>query len=419
MTTNYQVAAGLDVHKRFIQATILWINETKKQRQFPRTHEGLLGLKDWIIEHKCDVVACESTSDFWVCIYDILISHVLVIVGNAHDIKVMAHKKTDKIDAEKIALLALKGMIAPSRVMPRYHRDFRKLVRLRHFLVGKRTDIKNRIHSILDGELFQLSLIFSDMFGVSGQRIMEGIQRGSSVEQILQSIPPWVLAKKENELRALIEQNVSPNAMIQLGHCLRVVRQLDEEIEMLTDEALTYVLQKYPREYTILKSVPGIGNIAAITLIAEIGNFRDFISGNKLASWIGIVPKVYQSANHIVKCSITKRGSRIARWIMTEVAHAAIRQRKNVFREWYEEKKAVIGSGKAIIAVARKMTTIIWHLIVNDEEFINKYNEPEQPKSKKVHTIHIPVSKNYTVEQVLALVADAINFLNKSDPDPI
>ena len=310
-------------------------------------------------------------------------------------------------------------MIAPSRVMPRYHRDFRKLVRLRHFLVGKRTDIKNRIHSILDGELFQLSLIFSDMFGVSGQRIMEGIQRGSSVEQILQSIPPWVLAKKENELRALIEQNVSPNAMIQLGHCLRVVRQLDEEIEMLTDEALTYVLQKYPREYTILKSVPGIGNIAAITLIAEIGNFSDFISGNKLASWIGIVPKVYQSANHIVKCSITKRGSRIARWIMTEVAHAAIRQRKNVFREWYEEKKAVIGSGKAIIAVARKMTTIIWHLIVNDEEFINKYNEPEQPKSKKVHTIHIPVSKNYTVEQVLALVADAINFLNKSDPDPI
>ena len=418
MTPNYQVAAGLDVHKKFIQATILWINETKKQRQFPRTHAGLLGLKSWILEHKCDAVACESTSDYWVNIYDLLISYVLVIVGNAHDIKVLAHKKTDKIDSEMIALLALKGMIAPSRVMPRYHRDFRKLVRLRHFLVGKRTDIKNRIHSILDSELFHLSTILTDIFGISGQRVMQGICEGSSVDTILRSIPHRVRTKKETELRELIEQNLSPGALMQLGHCLRVIKQLDEEIDMLTDEARAYTLRKHPREYRILKTVPGVGDIAAITLIAEIGNFKDFISGDKLASWLGIVPKVYQSANHIVKCSITKRGSRIARWIITQVAHGAVKTRKNVFREWYEVKKAVIGTGKAIIALARKMITIIWHLIVNDEEYSDKYSEPEQPESKKVHTIRIPTSTNYTLEQVIVLVSDAINFLNKHDPDP-
>lgn len=205
---------------------------------------------------------------------------------------------------------------------------------------------------------------------------------------------------------------------MQLGHCLRVIKQLDEEIDMLTDEARAYTLRKHPREYRILKTVPGVGDIAAITLIAEIGNFKDFISGDKLASWLGIVPKVYQSANHIVKCSITKRGSRIARWIMTQVAHGAVKTRKNVFREWYEVKKAVIGTGKAIIALARKMITIIWHLIVNDEEYIDKYSEPEQPESKKVHTIRIPTSTNYTLEQVIVLVSDAINFLNKRGPDP-
>jgi len=418
MTANYQVAAGLDVHKKFIQTTILWLNGTKIQQQFPRTFDGLLGLKDLILEHKCDVVACESTSDYWVCIYDMLFDRVPVIVGNAHDIKVLAHKKTDKIDSEMIALLALKGMITPSRIMPRHHRDFRKMVRLRHFLVRKRTDIKNRIHSILDGELFHLSWLFTDIFGVSGQRILQGILEGASIEDILKSLPTRVRKQKEEELRKLLAQTVSPGALMQLGHCLRVVKQLDEEIDLITDEARAYALQTYPREYRILKTVPGVGDIAAITLLAEIGNFKDFLSGDKLAAWIGIVPKVYQSANHTVKCSITKRGSRLARWILVQIAHAATRARKNVLRDWYEAKKAVIGAGKAIIALARKITTIIWHLIVNDEEYVDKYSEPESPKPQKMHMIRIPASPDYTLEEVLTLLADALTFLKKRDPDP-
>jgi transposase len=67
--------------------------------------------------------------------------HVTVIVGNARDIKMISHKKTDKVDSELIAQLALKGMIRPSRVFPREHREFRSLVRLRHKLVQKRTDM--------------------------------------------------------------------------------------------------------------------------------------------------------------------------------------------------------------------------------------------------------------------------------------
>ncbi len=347
-----------------------------------------------------------------------MIDHVPVIVGNAHDIKALSHKKTDKIDSEMIALLALKGMITPSRVMPRHHRDFRKIVRLRHFLVRKRTDIKNRIHSILDGELFHLSRLLSDIFGVSGKHIMQGIVDGASVDEILRSIPPHARVRKEAEFLDLLNQALSPGALIQLGHCLRVITRLDEEIEIITDEVRDYALQKYPREFQILKSVPGIGDIAAITLLAEIGDFKEFPSGDRLASWIGIVPKVYQSANHVVKCSITKRGSRFARWILIQVAHAAARTRNTVLRDWYEAKKAVIGTGKAIVGLARKMTTIIWHLIVNDEEYVDKYTESEPQKPRKMHTIRIPASPDYTIEQVLDLLADALRILKKRDPDP-
>ena len=69
-----------------------------------------------MLSEKCGVVACESTNDFWVPIYDLLIKHVNVIVGNARDMKAFTHKKTDKIDSEFIAKLALNEMIQPSRV---------------------------------------------------------------------------------------------------------------------------------------------------------------------------------------------------------------------------------------------------------------------------------------------------------------
>lgn len=55
--------------------------------------QGILALKDWVLDNKCQVVACESTSDYWVHIYDLLYDCLEVIVGNPHDMKVLSHKK--------------------------------------------------------------------------------------------------------------------------------------------------------------------------------------------------------------------------------------------------------------------------------------------------------------------------------------
>ena len=413
MAEEYTIAAGLDLHKRFIIATVLHTNGVKFQQRFDRTMQGLLALKDWVLVNKCQVVACESTSDYWVQIYDLLCDYLEVIVGNPHDMKVLSHKKTDKIDSEMIALLAMKGMIQSSRIFPRIHRDFRKIVRLRHFLVRKRTDIKNRIHGILDSELFQLSNVLTDIFGKSGVKIMQGILDGKSPDEVLQSLHTRVRDRKEGEIRLLLEQNLSIYALIQLRHCLRVMNQIDNEIENLTSTAVQYAMDKYPREFEILYSAPGIGEVSAFTLLAEIGNFKDFSSGDKLASWLGIVPRVYQSADHKVKRSITKRGSRLARWILIQVAHAAARMKDSVFFDFYESKKDIIGKGKAAVALARKITTIIWHLIVNDEVYEDKYARPKKPL--KVKTVKIPVS--YSIEEAIKLFSEAVQAIKRPDPE--
>ena len=117
----------------------------------------------------------------------------------------------------------------------------------------------------------------------------------------------------------------------------------------------------------ILMSMPGIGELSAATLIAEINDFSDFPSGDKLASWLGIVPNVHQSADKYYSGRITKRGSKVARWILTQVAQAAARKNGSKLKEFFDRKKKSIGHSKAIIALARKMATIMWHLIKNDE----------------------------------------------------
>lgn len=76
----------------------------------------------------------------------------------------------------------------------------------------------------------------------------------------------------------------------------------------------------------IAMSVPGIGFKTATTILAEIGNYRDFSTPDKLASWCGIVPNVYQSADKLVTGSITKQGSKHIRWILFQVAQAALKR---------------------------------------------------------------------------------------------
>ena len=111
LTLHIYKACGLDIHKKFMIATILCRDGDKEQMRFDRDDEGILSLRSWVVENECNVVACKSTSDFWVPIYDTLINYVPVIVGNARDMKAFNHKKTDKIDSEFIAQLALNNII--------------------------------------------------------------------------------------------------------------------------------------------------------------------------------------------------------------------------------------------------------------------------------------------------------------------
>ncbi|MGB9132507.1 MAG: IS110 family transposase [Methanosarcina sp.] len=405
-------ACGLDIHKLFFIATILSRSGEKLHKRLNRDEDGILSLKDWVISEKCDVVACESTSDFWVPIHDSLIKHLPVIVGNARDMKAFTHKKTDKIDSEFIAQLALNKMVQPSRIFPKDHRGFRSYVRLRFTLVQKRTDLKNEAHSILAPEMFNLKDVLTDIFGKNGRIILSGISSGKTVDQIIASLSPNV-RKKSEQIRELLNREISQSAAFRLQICLKLIQHLDDEIEALEKEIFNYAYKKHKREMEILMSVPGIGELGAATLIAEIGDFKDFSSGNKLSSWLGIVPNVYQSADKYYNGRITKRGSKVARWILTQIAQAAARKKNSRLKEFFNRKKKAIGHAKAIIALARKIATIIWHLVINDEMYEDEtgYKKGEIQKRKIVET------EIFSVDERIKIISEIFAIMGKKDPE--
>jgi len=379
-------------------ATILSKSGEKRQQRFERNDDGILALKNWVISDNCDVVACESTSDFWVPIYDSLIHHLPVIVGNARDMKAFTHKKTDKVDSEFIAQLALNNMIQASRIFPKDHREFRSYVRLRHELVQKRTDLKNEAHAILAPEMFNLKDVLTDIFGKNGRNILSGITSGKTIDEIIENLSPNV-RKKSDQIRTVLNREISQSAVFRLQMCLKLITHLDNEIESLDKEIFNYAYGNHQREMEILMSVPGIGELGAAFLIAEIYNFKDFSSGDKLASWLGIVPNVYQSADKFYNGRITKRGSKVARWILTQIAQSAARKKNSKLKEFFNRKKKSIGFAKAIIALARKIATIIWQLITNDEMYEDEtgYEKGEIQKRKIVETEVLSVDERIKI----------------------
>jgi transposase len=303
-------------------------------------------------------------------------------------------------------------MIQPSRVFPKRHREFRSYVRLRLTLVRKRTDIKNEAHAILSSEMLHLGDVLTDIFGKNGRAILSGISSGKNVDQIIESLSSNV-RKKAVQIREVLDREISRGAAIRLQICLNLIKHLDEEIEILEREIFNYVYRNHKHEMEILMSVPGIGELGAATLIAEIDNFKDFSSGDKLASWLGIVPNVYQSADKYHNGRITKRGSKVARWILTQIAQAAARKKNSKLKEFFNRKKKSIGHAKAIIALARKIATIIWHLITNDEMYEDEtgYQKGEIQKRKIVET------EIFSVDERIKIISGILVIMGKQDEE--
>jgi transposase len=375
MGTKRNKACGADIHKNKIVATILSSSETKNQAEFGTTLPELFKFKSWLILNDCEAVAMESTGTYWIPVYSVLEGSMEVIVANPYMIKHIPGKKTDLIDSEWLAELCLKDLIVPSRIFPREDRVLRSLTRAREGLVKIRTQLKNKIHRDLSSSHIKLSSVVTDIFGKSGMHILRGLLDDQSIDEIINSIPSSRVKKNADRIRESIENNLDSSQIFLIESCLDLMGNLQDKIDTI-DADLRRKMSTKQNDLKIVMSIPGIEFTSATTILAEIGNYRNFSSPEQIASYFGIVPFVSQSADKLHTGCITKHGSKHLRWIMVQVAHAASKKIGSKLRRFYLRVRARRGANVAIVALARKILCILYHLLMNQE----MYKEPGAAK---------------------------------------
>jgi hypothetical protein len=172
-------ACGLDVHKDVIEACVFDADGNGVLKTFSTMRSALFALRDWLLSLKCFHVLMESTSVYWIPIYEILesVSGMDVGVGNARHMKNFPGRaKTDKSDAAWIAKLSAIGHILKSFVVGRKFRELREYTRYHKKQVEERARHINRIEKLLQMSGFKLSSVLSDITGVSALRLLKKLR---------------------------------------------------------------------------------------------------------------------------------------------------------------------------------------------------------------------------------------------------
>jgi transposase len=277
-------------------------------------------------------------------------------------------------------------MIEPSRIFPREDRELRRLTRAREGYVNDMVRVKNRIHHALESCGIKLSSVLADIFGKSGLYILDSLLDGVSIEEIVEGIPVKRIRKKADQIKESIRCSLDTTQIILIRGGLEQIESIQKRIDEL-DEEIKSRVESRREDLRIAMSIPGIGFTAAVIILAEIGDFKDFDKPEQLAAWAGLAPAVYQSADKLVTGSITKHGSRHIRRILVEVAQVIARTNKSKLKRFFLRVQAKKGHNVAAVALARKVLCILHHLLMNREmyqdEGVNKAKSINLDSSSK------------------------------------
>ncbi len=293
MNVRVEKACGIDVHKSFLVATILTCAGAKETKEFDTGLEDLINLRDWLMARHCQRVAVESTGIYWTPLYTCLEGKIETIVANPRQIKNIPGRKTDYLDSEWIAELCLNGQIKPSFIPSREIRELRDLTRTRTKMIQTRTAFKNRVHKVLQRANIRISGVLSDIFGIAGLQILNGMLNGKCIDDVLKDVKR--IGKKKAEIKKAVLGELSQADIFVIRECLETIAILEGKINRL-DSIINQRLEKEQDQMQILMSIPGISFTSASAILAEIGDIKVFPSPKSLVGWSGLAPALDESA---------------------------------------------------------------------------------------------------------------------------
>ena len=353
------------------------------------TTGAITGLGEHLVEARIEKVTVEATSDYWRIWFYLLESAGLTVqLVNAREVKnVPGRPKTDKLDAVWLAKLTEKGMLRPSFVPPAPIRQLRDYTRLRIDLTHDRSRAVQRLEKLLEDALIKLSTVATDITGVSGRAMIEALVAGERDPRRLADLARGRMRPKRaalvEALTGRFDDHHAELARILLDQIDALTVQIDTlttRIETLitaipaaqgadSDETTGPDAGTGPSAAVLpavarLDEIPGIGPRTAQIILAEIGLDMDqFPTAGHLVSWAKLCPRAIQSGP-VQRAGKTGKGNPYLKGALGEAAAAAAKT-DTFLGERYRRIVKRRGKLKALVAVARSILVVVWHLLAD------------------------------------------------------
>ncbi|MCU4162024.1 IS110 family transposase [Acidiphilium sp. AL] len=324
----------MDVHRSFAQVAILEDGRIVAERRVELVQEKVLTFGRML--QADDEIVLEATGNT-AAIERLLRPFVSrVVIANPRMVRAIAYArvKTDKIDAVMLARLQAAGFLPEVWAADDDTVRRRRQATERMGLLEETVRLKSRIHAILHANL--VPFYKGELFGPAGQRWL--------AQATLPDHERRILDRLVEELRHTIDQ----------------LAALDRELARLAlaDERAVRLM-----------TIPGIGPIVATMVLSAIGDISRFASPQKLASYFGLTPKVRQSGESPARHGhISKQGNASVRKMLVEAAWSA-RTAPGPLRAFFVRVNAKRGPAAAIVATARKLAVLIWHVLAKGQDY--------------------------------------------------
>ena len=371
MEVIYARCGGIDVHKRQITVCVRMAAGGKvgvEVREFGTVTRDLLAMSDWLRECKVEHLAMESTGSYWKPVYNVLEGEFHILLANAQHMKAVPGRKTDVKDAQWIAELHAHGLLRPSFVPKLEQRALRELTRTRTTLLAERARLANRVQKTLEDANIKLASVATDVLGVSGRAMLHSMIGGCDDPKATSDLARGTLRKKLQDLELALEGKIRAHHRIVLGELLKQVECLDASVTTL-DEAIDSAIKEaqdpFEEAVRLLTTIPGVGEVSARALLAEIGtNMDQFPTAGHLSSWAGISPGNKQSGGKRLSSRITA-GNKWLKTTLVLIAHSATHQKGAYLQALYSRLASRRGKKRAIVAVAHSILVSTYHMLKN------------------------------------------------------
>jgi transposase len=334
---------------------------------FGTTTGELLRLLTWLESHGVTDVAMEATGVYWKPVWHMLEGPMRLLLGNAKEIRNVPGRKSDVNDATWIADLHAHGLIRGSFVPAEPIHELRDLTRTRTQLLRERSQHVQRIQKVLEDANVKLASVITDILGASGRAMLEAIARGESDPRKLAELGHGRLKATRKELVAALNGRIRDHHRFMIRLHLRQIDGLDAAVELL-DARVGEMLDPFADVVQRLKTIPGVKDVVASVLLAEIGpDMSPFPTAAHLVSWACLAPRQDESAGK-PRSTRTRKGQWL-KAVLIQAAWSAVRTKDTYFHAQFHRIRARRGSKKAIVAVAASILTVVYHLIADGSTY--------------------------------------------------